>query len=268
MTSKYQTLEGFLFSPFHKTESHKQKDLEYDTKYRSYVDSNKITIAGMCEIENSVFIHIKIPSESQNGYSYDVIIRFFSTDPSILAQTHLRNYYIQFFSNSPSFMYQYAYLYNKEGFLIEALYDKLDPDYIDKAPEKTNVNMTISYDKSIYFACRFLSDNKFKYLNKHGVIQRKKKPSSKFFRDITDFKSVKFDQYVLVEEKKLSKQLEKKSPKQNTGTRKTNDKNADKKTATKSTSQVSSITRITKTSGKSKIVSGGRKAATRSTTKR
>lgn len=266
MTSKYQTLEGFLFSPFHKTESHKQKDLDYDTKYRSYINENKISIAGMCEIEDSVFIHVKVPSESQNNYSYDVIIRFFSTDPLIINQNHLRNYYIQFFSNSPSFMYQYAYVYNQEGFLIEALYDKLDPDYIDKPPEKANASMTLSYDKSIYFACRYLSDNKFRYLDKNGVITRKKKPSNKFFRDISDFKSVKFDQYVLAEEKKLSKQLEKKSPHQKDKSS-SRDRNATKKNASKSTSQVSSITIVKKKGGKSKIVSGGRKAAVRSTKK-
>ena len=151
MTSKYQTLSGFLIAPFH-DRSNLEKDVTYDSKYKAFVSSNKIRIFAMCVIEDSYYIHVKIPSESQkNGkYEYDVVIRFFTDNPEILKQDTLRHYYIQFFSNSPSFMYQYAYLYKKEGFLIEALYDKIDADYIDTPPEKTNASMKTSYDKSIY----------------------------------------------------------------------------------------------------------------------
>ena len=268
-TTKYQTLEDFLRSPFNKTQYHHIKNKEYDEKYQKFLLENKITIAGMCIVEKSYFIHIKIPSESKSkdgqDYSYDVIIRFFTTDPVTMNEKHLRNYHIQFFSNSPSFMYQYAYLYNKEGFLIKALYDKIDPDYIDKAPEKTNSEMKLSYDKSIYFACKFLCESKFKYLQKNGVIIIKKKPSSKFFRDITDFKSVKFDSYLLAEEKKLTKELDK----HNSFAKKMHDKekerNAGKKPANKNTSQVSSIHTVQKKTGKPKITSGTKKTASRST---
>ena len=145
---------------------------------------------------------------------YDVVIRFFTDNPEVAKQNHLRNYFIQFFSNSPSFMYQYAYLYNKEGFLIEALYNKLDPGYIDTPPEKTNKDMVMGYDKSIYFACRFLTDKKFRYLEKGGFGAFKKKTSSNFFREVSDFRSIKLDQQIMSEEKKLSKVLDSKSPKQ------------------------------------------------------
>ena len=78
--------------------------------------------------------------------------------------------------------------------MIKELYDKLDPEYADKMPEKTNSDMKVSYDKSIFFACKYLSDLRFKYLNKIGPLQRRKKTPEKFFSDISDFKSVKFDQ--------------------------------------------------------------------------
>jgi hypothetical protein len=268
-TTKYQTLEDFLRSPFHKTQVHHAKNKEYDDKYNKFLIDNKIVVAGMTVVENSYFIHIKIPSESRSKdgqeYSYDVIIRFFTTDPEVMNEKHLRNYHIQFFSNSPSFMYQYAYLYNKEGFLIQALYSKLDADYIDKAPEKTNAEMKLSYDKSIYFACKFLCESKFKYLQKHGVITIKKKPSSKFFRDISDFKSVKFDSYLLAEEKKLTKELDKHNSFAKKMHEKEKERNAGKKTATKNTSQVSSVNKVQKKTGKPKVTSGTKKTATRST---
>ena len=202
MTRKYQTIYEFLTNPFRGT-NNVAKLTEYDSKYRAFVAANKISVSAVTEIEKSVYIHVKVPSESQKNenYFYDVVIRFFTEDEMMASQSSLSPYYIQFFSNSPSFMYQYAYLYNKEGFLIEALYDKLDADYIDTPPEKTNAKMTISFDKSIYFACRYLQDNKFRYLTKtSGMFMLKKKPSATFFKEISDFKSVKFDQAVITEE--------------------------------------------------------------------
>lgn len=261
MTDKYQTLSGFLLSPFHGKEQVK-KDQIYDAKYRQFVQSNKIKLHAMCIIEDSYYLHVKVPSESQSSaskgqYEYDVVIRFFTDKAEVRNQSHIRGYYIQFFSNSPSFMYQYAYLYNKEGFLIEALYDKIDADYIDTPPEKTNSSMNKSYDKSIYFACRFLSEKRFRYLNKHGVLMTKKVDDSKFFRGISDFKSVKLDQALMAEEKKLGQTLDREEFKK---------KNERKKNTTLTTSKGrKSVTYVVKNVGKKKVL---KKVAGRSTTRR
>ena len=210
MQKKYQTLSDFLFNPFH-SRSTVERDSTYNEKYTELVSSNKISIVAVTEIEGSLYYHIKVPSESQKdrNYNYDVIIRFFTDDPDIAKQAHVRNYKIQFFSNSPSFMYQYAYVYKQNGYLIELLYDKLDADYIDTPPDKTNKNQVLSYDKSIYFACRYLSEGKFKYLDKNGIINSKKISPEKFFSNISDFKSVKIDQALMNEERKLKKSIEK-----------------------------------------------------------
>jgi hypothetical protein len=247
MASKYQTLSDFLLSPFNRKED-LTKDTEYATKYRQYVSKNQIRLVSTCEIEESFYLHVKIPSESNNGkYEYDVVIRFFTDKPEVAKAQHLRGYYIQFFSNSPSFMYQYAYLYNKEGYLIEALYNKLDADYIDSPPEKTNKNMVTSYDKSIYFACRFLSEKQFSYLEKHGIIKRKELTPQKFFAGISDFKSVKMDQVLLAEEKKLEKELDKKKGERKFFNKKTSEKSTSDKTKT------TSVTYVMKKTGKKKV---------------
>ena len=198
-------------------------------------------------------IPISFPSESNKdgNFEYDVVIRFFTDKEDVAREQHLRRYYVQFFSNSPSFMYQYAYLYKQGGFLIEALYDKLDPDYIDTPPEKTNSSMVKSYDKSIYFACRFLTETKFKYLEKNGVINSKKIDGRKFFQNITDFKSVKMEQSIISEEKKIKSLLQKK-----TDTREKKTTNTNKKLSTMTTSLggKTSINVVKKKTGKSKIV--------------
>lgn len=234
MANKYQTLSDFLLSPFNRKED-LQKDQEYSTKYRKYVESNLVRINAVCKMEDSYYLHIKIPSETNQGnYDYDVVIRFFTDKPEVLSQSHLRGYYIQFFSNSPSFMYQYAYVYHKEGYLIEALYDKLDADYIDTPPDKTNPLKIKSYDKSIYIACRYLNEMKFRYLEKSGFLSKKEISPSKFFRGISDFQSVKLDQALLSEEKKLDRELKRS---------KEHKKDANKKHSVKSTTKTPKVTK-------------------------
>lgn len=268
MTSKYQTLTSFLMNPF-KNGGDVQRDATYDAKYRSFVSTNKIKVFAMCIIEDSYYIHVKVPSESQKDgkYEYDVVIRFFTDNPEVQAQETLKNYYVQFFSNSPSFMYQYAYLYNKEGFLIETLYNKLDADYIDVPPEKTNADMKKSYDKSIYFACRFLSEQKFRYLNKKGHLSSKQVDDSKFFSNISDFKSVKLDQALMSEEKKLSALIQQKSPRSLLSKAKAGitGKRIEATRSTSTDKTKSSITYVKKSKGGAKIVGGTKKTSTRST---
>ena len=122
--------------------------------------------------------------------------------------------------------------------------------------------MNLSYDKSIYFACRYLSDMQFRYLGKTGPLLMKKVNEDKFFRDITDFKSIKIDTSIMNEEKKLSKLLDNKSPKK----RKENSNNNGKKIPSKNTSSnTKSITIVKKKSGGHVV---GKKKPTRSTKKR
>ena len=207
--AKPQTLSSFLFHPFHTPED-MSKNMEFANKYRTFVSQNKIRLIAITEIEEAFYFHFQVPSESNDGkYNYDVVLRFYTDNPELKKTSSLRGYYVQFFSNCPSFMYQYAYIYKREGFLIEALYNKLDADYIDIPPKDENKANKKSYDKSIYYVCRYLNDKKFSLLEKRGINDLKKVTNDQFFRNISDFRAVKMDQYILNEEKKLAKTLQK-----------------------------------------------------------
>ena len=206
--AKYQTLDEFMLAPFgHK--SNVEKDRTYQTKYLQAVSTGGIKVHAVCKVEESYYVHVKVPSESRKGYFYDVVIRFFSDDPTQIKMDNVFGYKMQFYSNSPSFMYGYAYYYNRNDYLIKALYEKTDTDYINQPPKDANKMTVMGYDKSIYFACRFLSETKFRTLIKGGALKSKRRTSSRFFREIGDFRSVKFDQAIHNEEKKLEKELKK-----------------------------------------------------------
>lgn len=255
----YQTLSEFLQEPFWNSDSKNYDKLkEYDKRYQA--NDQKIKLHSYTKIDNSYYFHVIIPSDSQkaSGVYYDVVIRFFTDKKTELAASHIRGYYIQFFSNSPGFIYNYAVLYRKFGYLINHLYDKLDPRYFDKLPEKRNTEHTLSYDKSIYFACRFLSEHKFRVLNKVGIPFGRNLPPSKFFQEIKDFQTIKIENDLLALERKAMKELARTTEERAKDASKKNEllrkQDSHRKFAQKSTSPIQRIIRKVK------------KGATKSTT--
>lgn len=211
----YQTLEQFLFNPFGMHNSNIPKAREFDILYEK--ERSSIKLVGYTVVEDSYFFHVKIPSKSQKNDKvyHDVVIRFFTDNPESLNSNHIRDYYIQFFSNSPGFIYKYAVLYKKYDYLIKFLYDKLDPEYFDKLPKNMESESDLSFDKSIYFACKYLSEKKFRVLNKVGIsIGRKIEPNA-FFKGISDFKTVTLNTELRQLSKSSLKDLDKELSKHN-----------------------------------------------------
>ena len=228
---QYQTLDEFLRAPFGRQDLG-PKIQEYQSKYSIYLRDNKIRLVAYTEVEGAYYLHVTVPSESakEESYRYDVVLRFFATADDVKREGSLRNYYVQFFSNSPSFIYKYAVLYKRHGALIEFLYSKLNPEYADTLPEKTNQSLEISFDKSIYFAAKYLSQHKFRYLNKMGILLQKKKSAKVFFAGIRDFETVKLERLLISEEKRLQKEEKKYHDRKSPAPPDSNRKNAIKDT--------------------------------------
>ena len=184
-----QTLREFLDRPF--KQPNELKHLKYESRYLSYKKANKIKIQAVLEFEKNYFIHLTVPSESQKGAShYDVVIQFFTPDKHVERELTLENYYVQFFSNSPGFVYKYAALYKLEGYLIESLFDKFQPGVLDTLPDKANKDYELYYDSSIYYAGRFLLDNKTRTMSKLNIKIFRIKNVEKFFSDVQDIESM------------------------------------------------------------------------------
>lgn len=184
-----QTLEGFLEAPFGKKEP-KQND--YEKKYQALKSRKRIHMEACTEVDGTYLVHIKVGSDTNANTFYDVILHFFTDDNSVKKDVSFRRYYVKFFSNSPSFIYTYATLYKMNGIMVDALVDKLDAVYGDKLPEKSNPDLKVSFDKSIYAACRFMQDHKVSAYSKVGFLARRKKKIDKFFADVASFEDVKF----------------------------------------------------------------------------
>lgn len=169
----YQTISDFMQHPFRPgaigdDPKLAAKKKELNQKYES--SKKNINFVASCEYMDSYLLHFKIPSDSHQGQSYDVVVQLFPPDKvGAKMGDSLTGYYVQFFSNSPGFIYRYAALYKLHGFMIDVLQEKMDPDYKNKLPDKANKSHEMAYEKSIYFACRYILDNQLVFLSKRRL---------------------------------------------------------------------------------------------------
>ena len=202
-----QNLDEFLKMPF--GTPHNQKNLQYESRYRDYRKNNKIQVAGTTVVDETYFIHIKVPSESQKGLSeYDVVVQFFTHNEKVKREVTLKHYYVQFYSNSPGFVYKYAALYQIQGYLISSLLGKFTPGMLNTLPEKANKDFELFYDSSIYYACRYLLEHSNNTMGKFNFRIFKTKPPEIFFAGIQDVEEAGISRDVASIEKSLLHEID------------------------------------------------------------
>lgn len=132
-------------------------------QYISYVKIYK-------EKNNNYYIYIKIPSENnmicEKKVFYDVIIEFIA-DSNVIANKSIDQYSVKVFSNSPSFMFIFTYVYNKKGILLDIVpkkyYSKIA---LTQPPEIKNRMELLGIEKSLWFA--------FTYIKHNGLLNKEK----------------------------------------------------------------------------------------------
>lgn len=110
--------------------------------YKLYKDSKK----------NQFYAHFKIPSETVDKFYYDVVLKFYADENTKGAGKNLLKYYVKFYSNDPSFVYTYAYVFSHNGLLVDELKSKMSKKAISTAAKEKNPYNQVGYVKTIYFA--------------------------------------------------------------------------------------------------------------------
>lgn len=129
----------------------------FDKLYRTKKDLFRIDVF---KDGDEYFILVVIPSEDgDRNNTYDVVVKFVPTDTSKSHPT-VRAYNIQLFSNSPSFVYTYAYVFDKEELLVKELKNKFS-DETFQPPTTRNPYEGISYEKSTFMAIEFILSNPY-----------------------------------------------------------------------------------------------------------
>lgn len=154
---------------------------DYSKRLAKLSEQNDLTpIIYYDKPKDEYYFHFKIPSESKDrGNTYDVVIKLSPDKKENKKDSMLTNYTLQFFSNSPSFIYTFAYSYDKNDMLIKFLAkEKYDKMVLSKAPNIRNPQQAMTYEKTTIFALLYMIKDR-KYLNKLVVDSASKKFSEK-----------------------------------------------------------------------------------------
>jgi hypothetical protein len=131
-----------------------------DYRFKLLKENKEITM-NIYKTKDDVYYHVIIPTETRDRYNdYDVVIKFKRTEKNDKFDQSYRQYQIEFFSNCPSFTYVYAYVANLNGYLIKEFADKYEKKVLKYPPVSKNPGQTFGYEKSIYFACKYILQDK------------------------------------------------------------------------------------------------------------
>lgn len=167
------TMDSYMKNPVgHGSASVARRDVirrnlesRYLTLYRRHKKDFKVA-GSYLDKDGNYLIHFKIPSEFYD-LQYDVVLRFLVDDKSRI-DTTLKNYQLQLFSNSPNFVYTYAYVYNKDGNVIPFLKNKISRIAFTQPPVVRNPNQSYGFEKSVYWAILYIRENP-KVVNKANM---------------------------------------------------------------------------------------------------
>lgn len=98
---------------------------------------------------------VKVPSEEyeHNKITYDVMF-LIKYDRNKTRE----NRDIEVYSNCPSFVFTYCYVYNKKGLFLTKLRDKMPREALENPPVIRNPIESLGFEKSTYIAARYLID--------------------------------------------------------------------------------------------------------------
>ena len=168
----------------------KTEKMNLDSKFKELNGRRKLEIHSVCKHNSCYYVHYKVPTENpRKENTYDVILKFYSDSILTRDGNDIKKYNISFFSNSPGFVYQFAYVYKHSGLFAEDFIKKLPNKCFTQEPKVKNPNMIVDYDKTIYFAMKAFG-SKFIHFNK-GYLESKNKVSfHKMMRDIRTFEKI------------------------------------------------------------------------------
>lgn len=151
---------------------------QLDNRYDKLINKHKRIKYDIYKTDNNeYFIHVKLPSESYDLF-YDVVFKINTTDI-----VNLKDCKFKVFSNSPSFVFTYAYIFNLYGLFVDELKNKVSKEVLNKEPNMRNYFKIINYEKSIYYSILYVLSH-IRTVSELDKVVRKKTDINKVFDNI------------------------------------------------------------------------------------
>lgn len=125
---------------------------QYERNCASLMRTNKFKFKIYDNIKNnnSLIVHVQVPSEKYDVY-YDVLLEI------DISNDNIEKNLFRVYSNCPSFVFTYAYVFNLYGLLIDQFKDKYTSNILNVEPTKKNYFKLINYEKSLFYSLFYLT---------------------------------------------------------------------------------------------------------------
>ena len=145
-------------------------------------ENNKITYYLAHDASNNIYwAYFKIPSETVKKFYYDVVVKFTADQKIKGAGRDLFKYNVRFYSNDPSFVFSYAYVFNKNDMFIPELSKKMSKEALKSKPKEKNKKELVGYVKTLYFAYLLMENRS---LNKTSRFEAETLTMKEFFHHL------------------------------------------------------------------------------------
>ncbi|MGL5753059.1 MAG: hypothetical protein ACRCXT_21130 [Paraclostridium sp.] len=108
--------------------------------------------------KDKYYLYIKIPSEVIENFYYDVVIEFYTDSDVCKRSKTLKDYYIKFFSNDPSFVFTFAHAMIHNDLFVRDLVPRMSKEAVKKVAKERNPKNEVGYVKSLYFTYLIMKD--------------------------------------------------------------------------------------------------------------
>jgi hypothetical protein len=155
IVGRKETFRSFASNPLGQGSSFQNRKLITDGLFNNFlklIKKNKKFKVRIFDIEKNIYIQVLVPSETIENFFYDVVIKFIEGSN----KTNLVGSDIEVFSNAPSFVFTYAYAFNKNNLLINELSDKLHKKALTDIPKIKNTELVTGYEKTIFYAIFYI----------------------------------------------------------------------------------------------------------------
>lgn len=105
--------------------------------------------------DTKVRVWIKVPSTKFEKISYDVIL-----DLDFSESNYLNNATVKYYTNSPAWMFTYAFVANENDYIIDELKDYVSEKALTEDPRITNPTTSFGFEKVTHFALLCLIEMK------------------------------------------------------------------------------------------------------------
>lgn len=247
--SRIITMNDFLTNPTGKSSaSFTRRDLviaNLGYRYNELVKKTPITHT-LYKCDDYYLFYVRVPSEKyQDRLIYDVIVQFMITDKNSERKSiTINDLPMKMYSNSPNFMFTYAYVYNQDDNLVNFLTNKLNSKALTDEPKVKNPQFSYGFEKSVYFALLHIKKSQLNFRNRANMSAT---IYPKLRIESLVNKSVKSSQYILdkisdiQDEERTKKRIERENKKKEVYKKRTTKKLKDTSTNKISSTKTSSF---------------------------